>query len=92
MDMSTQCGAGSNQIGSPEMSAAAKEKYQVLSRRYGKDFYGYIGYVLPERGREGWLKLIESMPVETVDAAVSTWIASGRPSGTTKSKGTTGTW
>ena len=41
MDRSTQGGAAkSNQGGTTEMSPAAKEKYRVLSARYGKDFYG----------------------------------------------------
>jgi hypothetical protein len=85
---------GGSESGTPVMSPAVKEKYGLLSARYGNDFYGYIGYVLLERGREGWLRLIEGVPIETVDAAVSTWIASGRPAGTpvSNSKGTTAGW
>ncbi len=64
------------------LSEAALEKYRVLSAKYGNDFYDYAGYVMLDNGKDGWLKLIEGIPLETVDAAVSTWIICGRPRNT----------
>jgi hypothetical protein len=66
------------------LSHNAQEKYATLSAKYGNDFYGYIGYVLTERGQAGWLKLVESVPPETLEAAVDTWIKAGRPAATAK--------
>jgi hypothetical protein len=72
------------QGGDAALSHNAQEKYASLSARYGNDFYGYIGYVLMERGQAGWLKLVESVPPETLEAAVATWIKAGRPAAPAK--------
>jgi hypothetical protein len=37
--------------------------------------------VLTSRGPESWQKIIEGLPLETVDAAVSTWLTATRPDG-----------
>jgi hypothetical protein len=65
---------------------AAREKYRALSAKYGNHFYNYIGFVLTSRGPESWQKIIEGLPLETVDAAVSTWLTATRPDGWKRGK------